>query len=396
MEGLAYATHRCVQGKANGVLRDVGEHGEISGNSNEVLRGAASIEDRRQVDGYNPFSRSMDYRGRGEGPSIPDYQDGRYEDGQCLPTLGGNRSPTIPLLLWESRLRQCTPDETIPLASPDATVRQMANHRPDNNSQGFGKGEQPPRDLFDGRTGLRGAVAKERDSLLGDLGYSRDTYPGSWEGREVPRGLPYSPDPYGDLGLRGERSPDDHKGRGQPITPGPSGTRVRKGVRPRRDHGEDSQRRTDGDPSVQMFPPRPQTFGGEDYLSSGSLRADPLETPRCSGTLDHRPDQELHRDRSDRSRGGISRPRSISRKNVPGSVRPRVTGGEIKLSPDLELDEKEKVHAHILQASAHYGDPLTGETREERSGRAFFDFFQPDFIREHLSQIFSYNGEGGY
>ena len=54
-----------------------------------------------------------------------------------------------------------------------------------------------------------------------------------------------------------------------------------------------------------------------------------------------------------------------------------------------------RIHEHILQAKAYYGDPLTGETQEERSGRAFFDFFQPDFIRDHFEGIFK-NLEGGF
>jgi len=70
-------------------------------------------------------------------------------------------------------------------------------------------------------------------------------------------------------------------------------------------------------------------------------------------------------------------------------------GGEIKLSLDLELAEKEKVHAHILQASAHYGDPLTGETQEERSGRLFFEnFMAPNYVSNHINGVMSVDEYG--
>ena len=62
-------------------------------------------------------------------------------------------------------------------------------------------------------------------------------------------------------------------------------------------------------------------------------------------------------------------------------------GREIKLSPDAELAETEKVHEHILQAAAHYGNPLTGENLEDLLGR--------DFIQKHLSLIFGTNLVGG-
>ena len=70
-------------------------------------------------------------------------------------------------------------------------------------------------------------------------------------------------------------------------------------------------------------------------------------------------------------------------------------GGEIKLSPDLELAERQKVHDYVLQAVAHYGDPLTGETQEDRLSRASLEFLQSDFIREHHSQLFGQEIRGG-